>query len=401
VVGDGILGLNIAWELSERNLRVVVFCKPHDASPQADTLRNHGWLQSGLLYAASPNAGNRKAAWEMRESAKNMLQRASMTYPEARGVFRMPAESQQATEFVNAVGELGMSKLVERINEREARERLGPFFLPSFIHFLVPDTTFDQAELLNILRWRLERHFHVEFRPEEVSLVQESASSSGFVIQSQGVLFEAQHTFLCAGSGNVSLLQQLGLSTPLAVFRSALMDVPLGGVMNTPLLVDLSRESSSHVTAGLSVAHHEPCPNMPEGCLVIGSRSRRKLINPEVREVSQEEAADLEKLAPEAIRRHPAFRDRRFVAGHKTEGVDELGVPSVNATFHQWPEYPGLVSANPGKATLAFYSAKRATKDIISRKATAARFIRTLSGVKYHTHPELYYRHVNDLKKVQ
>ena len=53
ILGGGILGVLTALLASERGLRVVLYRLSDRKVPNADSLRNHAWLQSGLHYARS------------------------------------------------------------------------------------------------------------------------------------------------------------------------------------------------------------------------------------------------------------------------------------------------------------------------------------------------------------
>ena len=51
IVGGGILGTAVAALASQSGYRVLVLRLGDGGIPRADTLRNQGWLQSGLLYS--------------------------------------------------------------------------------------------------------------------------------------------------------------------------------------------------------------------------------------------------------------------------------------------------------------------------------------------------------------
>src|ERR1700733_4286306 len=103
IVGGGIQGLITAIVAHERGFQdIVVFDStvPHDLGP--DTLRNHSWLQSGLLYAFDALTSSdmplskrkMRAALQMFDSGRQMLERFSVPFPSRKGVFRLPDESQ-------------------------------------------------------------------------------------------------------------------------------------------------------------------------------------------------------------------------------------------------------------------------------------------------------------------
>jgi hypothetical protein len=49
----------------------------------------------------------------------------------------------------------------------------------------------------------------------------------------------------------------------------------------------------------------------------------------------------------------------RVIAGYKTEACDAEGKSSVRHWLGEWPDYPHLIAAVPGKATQALYVAER------------------------------------------
>jgi glycine/D-amino acid oxidase-like deaminating enzyme len=218
----------------------------------ADTLRNHAWLQSGLLYAKS----NFEAARTLSEWGKRMLIEFGYLVPEVRGVFRFSDDGGESErEFKDRVERLQLSHDVIRMSQDEARNALGMFFLPGFIHYLVPDTPFDEAFLLHVARQRaMARRMHL--RKARISLIKRADSNQGFVIQvNDRDILESRYTVLCAGAGLPRLLEQLGLTHELAVFRSALLRIDNGNVLRVPLLVDISEGLP---TSGLSVIQHDP-----------------------------------------------------------------------------------------------------------------------------------------------
>src|SRR5690348_11416844 len=121
-----MLGRVLAARLSKRTRKkVIVFESPDQFGLSADTLRNHAWLQSGLLYA-------QEASWasaEMMHQSGDMLFRtAGLPRPTERGVFRF-REEQERTFRENA---RRLNLPINRLPERTAREVLGAFFQSDF-----------------------------------------------------------------------------------------------------------------------------------------------------------------------------------------------------------------------------------------------------------------------------
>src|SRR5688572_7008469 len=87
VIGGGILGVMAGLLAAEKGLRVIVYRLTDVKAPQADSLRNHAWLQSGLLYARELTLA---AVRQMNFSGRALFDKFAMALPPLRGVFRVP-----------------------------------------------------------------------------------------------------------------------------------------------------------------------------------------------------------------------------------------------------------------------------------------------------------------------
>lgn len=356
IVGGGILGLMTAHVAYKRGFRdITIYEAPGSLNLNADSLRNHAWLQSGLLYGKS----NRVTAKILSQWGGEMLKAFGYPPPQTKGIFRLPDDDEESErEFNDRVEYLLIASKVRRLTENEARQALGAFFKSGFIHYWVPDTPFDEAFLLHKARQRAKA-LNINLRRAKVSVIKRGEPSAGSVIEVDGQhVVESKNTILCAGSGLPALLDALGVEHPLAVFRSALLRIARGNVLRTPLLVDISEGQS---TSGLSVVQHSAAVVPPKGCLVIGSKDRVRLTPEEVktRVVTRQEDERLKDLIPRSLL--PAKRgvELRVEAGYKTEACDENGNPSVAHWIKTWDTHPGLVAAVPGKATQALYVAEK------------------------------------------
>lgn len=287
-----------------------------------------------------------------------MLEEFGYLPPETKGIFRLADNGGESErEFKERAKRLRLTKRISRLEEGEARRALGPFFHPYFIHYLVPDTPFDEAYLLSMARHRAKT-LNIYLRRAEITLIKKPETSGGLVIQvGDKDVIESRYTVLCAGAGLPVLLDGLGVTHPLAVFRSALLRVARGNVMRVPMLVDISEDMPS---SGLSVIQHSPDVVEPNGCLVIGSKDRVRLKPGEVstREVSRQEDENLQQYIPPILLPLERGVELRVEAGHKTEACDAHGNPSVAHWIDTWSEHPGLVAAVPGKATQALFVAE-------------------------------------------
>jgi glycine/D-amino acid oxidase-like deaminating enzyme len=363
VVGGGILGLMVAHTAHDRGFRdITVYESPGPLNLNCDTLRNHAWLQSGLLYAET----NQLAAKIMWEWGRRMLRRFSVPIPQEKGVFRI-AKDEGPESFYRRAEALSISSHIARIEDRMAEQILGPFFDTGFIHFWVPDAPFDEKLLLCVARERA-RALNIRIQTANVRLLTDSSSEPGYLLDIDGQRLESQYVALCAGAGLLSLLKPLRAKHPLAVFRSALLRVARSEVMRTPLLVDVSKDRP---TSGLSVIQHSPKLIPPKGCLVVGSKDRTRLQPDDVerRVVPPPEDDNLQRLLPDVLRPKQRGFELRVVAGHKTEACDKKGKPSIDHWIGVWKNYPGLIAAVPGKATQALYVADQVLQKLLRKKA--------------------------------
>ncbi len=356
IIGCGIEGLMTALLAAQRGLPdVLVFDAPDAKNLGADSQRNHAWLQSGLLYEGN----NMVAARQMYFWGREMHRIVSLPIPQTGGIFRYSSE-ESAAGFCEKAKKLKMESSINRITDDAARKALGAFYLPKWHHFEVPDTPFNEADLMTLAK-RQAQEYGVKFRKAKVELVREPRAPQGYLVKAGDELIEPMFLVLSAGAGLIDLLDQLGINHPLKVFRSALLRLRCGDILKTPLFVD---NSTGQPTSGLSVVQHSSQVLPPDGCLVIGSRARQQLTPEEARarEVTPEEEQALQRMIPPQLLPPPSVRrpQRTSIAGHKTEALDSDGKPSVNVWIKTWPaEYPGLIAAIPGKATLGLFAAKQ------------------------------------------
>lgn len=352
------MGLMTAHAAYKRGYRdITIYEAPGALNLNADTLRNHAWLQSGLLYAKT----NRTAAKILSGWGERMLKDFGYPPPQTKGIYRLIDDGESEREFKDRAEYLLIASKVRRLSDNEARQALGAFFKPDFVHYSVPDTPFDEAFLLNKARHRA-RALNINLKQAHVSLVKKTDAPAGFVMLIDGQhLLEAKHTVLCAGAGMLDLLDPLCVEHPLAVFRSALLRVGRSNVMKTRLLVDISENQP---TSGLSVIQHDAGAVPPNGCLVVGSKDRERLTPQQVRErvVPRQEDKKLQSLIPTGLLPTRRGAELRVEAGYKTEACDKNGNPSVSHWVEGWAQYPGTVAAVPGKATQALYTAEEIIK---------------------------------------
>jgi FAD dependent oxidoreductase len=343
IVGGGILGRVVAYLAGLAGWEdVIVFQSGDGTALTADSQRNHSWFQSGLLYGAS----NPVAAEKMMLSGKNLMRAAAVPEPTDRGIFR--TDRRDADDLLGRSEALRIK--VRRMSQDEALDALGPFYVDGFEHFSVPDTVMDEATILQRLQLRAQG-FGVSFRVAKIT----ARRSNGYTfLDVDGRQLQPSRLLLCAGAGNVALLEQLELDSPLHIFQSPLLVMNCGVAMKVPLLADISKSMS---TSGLTVVQHGACAEDPIGRCVIGNRGRIEIARqaiPSNRILSKPEQLELLSLVPAALVgcRH------RFTAGWKTEAMNS-GVSSIDPWIGEWAECPDVLAAVPGKATLSYHVARK------------------------------------------
>lgn len=368
IVGCGIEGLMTGLIAAEHGLKdVVVYDVPESKNLGPDSLRNHAWLQSGLLYSDKKNrpAGLRMWAW-----GRRMHEILGLSIPDIPGVFRLHGET-SADAFREWATDLKILNTIHLLDEGRARMMLGAFYQEGFIHYQVPDTLFKEADIMNKAKY-LARENGVHFRKSRVDFIPEPNCPIGFLIKTDDGVVEAKFVILCAGRGILALLNQLGVEHPLTVFQSCLLRVRCGDVMQIPLLVDISEGMP---TSGLSVVQHTSLALPPDGCLVIGNKARRALQAEEIllRKVTPDEDYNLRKMVPLGLIPEERGHALSVIACCKTEALVKTPESSVNSLVktpessvdswkESWPQHPGLVAVVPGKATLSLYAAYEALK---------------------------------------
>ena len=342
VVGGGILGLMVAVLLAEEGRQVDVFVSPQP-EPRSDSQRNHSWLQSGLLYPG--NIISRRMYYD----GLGLLDHFVVPHPTKQGIFRF-SSSKEVEVFLAHAKEVQLLGKVEEVSDAEARRELGAFYQPGCFHFRVPDAPFPEAEVMERARSRA-RVLGVRFWESRVDIEPDPASETGYVLVTENQRIIPRLTVVCAGAGTPRLLSGLNIQHPLVVNQSVLLVIKEVGAMRVPLLADR--------TTGLTVVAWDTREIPPRGRLVVGAGDRRELGLKEqdlVRKVRPSEQDSLIRLLPSDL---PLTRgNHRFTAGQKTDVVMN-GKSQVAPWVHACEDFPGLIFAIPGKATLAFAVAQR------------------------------------------
>lgn len=351
VVGGGILGSIVGHLAAIAGFETVVYRVGDALRPEADSLRNHGWLQSGLLYAGDRH----EVAARMRWSGRRMLRKYGLAPPTARGIFRVANEA-AADALLADARSIRLQGQVERLSESENRRILGPFHLPGRPCFSVPDAPFNQAQLLQEVR-REGAKDGARYRDVKEPVSLKPVGTGRFILCTPDGELQPDATVVAAGCATSSLLLPLGIRAPLAVYRSPLLNMRADALLQeTPLFVDRS--------TALSAVRHEST-SWGGNVLVVGDRTRSLMppAEPMIRKITRAEEESLLLLLPPDIR--PTRDVCRGTAGFKTEGFNDDGESSIEPWIFAPPEWPSLLAAVPGKATMSL-----ATAEAVIRRVT-------------------------------
>ena len=135
---------------------------------RADTLRNQGWLQSGLIYVGKigqtrngkPISGDNRDKDEVRKRGRiladqmyvaglTMLDGLEIPRPKVkdRGILRVYQDDDNERTFLADAEYLGFKDVVQKLPADMVRQRLGPLFEEGS-YYVIPDAPFPEAMAL-------------------------------------------------------------------------------------------------------------------------------------------------------------------------------------------------------------------------------------------------------------
>ncbi|HEY6249614.1 MAG TPA: FAD-binding oxidoreductase [Candidatus Angelobacter sp.] len=393
VIGGGILGVILARLAAERGWRTVLFRMSDARTPNADTLRNQSWLQSGLRYIRI----DKVLATKMWVHGRRMHEFFAMKPPEGHGVIQVGSDEEAAAIYEDAE-ELGVRSQIRELAPEAARLLLGPLHCKSGVAFETPECPFEEALLLNEAR-ETARAAGAELREvsEPVELLPIPQLNPSHRLRVDGREIEAGVTVLAAGAGNVPLLKSLSRTMRLELRQTPLLVVPGEPLIQCPILLDRS--------AGLSVVAHRPGTCRSDGCMVIGTDVLEESVEyclPAMRRVGAPIREDFCRKLPSCIRERLA--QARFTAGQEPIPYkDGVRLQAIGPWIETVDGHPDVIVALPGRATLALHAAESVVEKISSDAPKAKTHDScTLPGedwsnrIKIHMHYEEQYDGMND-----
>lgn len=393
VVGGGLLGMCIAALLSQDGTgRDVLVCRLSDRSvPHADTLRNQSWLQSGLRYFKAGQFDDRlRFAKRMYVARKALHDAVGFDLPDGIGVFRMRNEA-EASELVDRATQFGVA--LKRLDNAQARAMIGDtFFKAGSPYFVTPETTFEEAAILDELRARVAARGNAHEVAAPVTIAEDGSAPCGVVLQLGDVTIHASTTILAAGAGNIPLLDKLGLKPELQIDRTPLLVIADGTLVpKARVFVDRVRQCS--------VICHPPNRAMPKGSLVIGVDGTTDedvpFRPPAERRISSKTYELLWAALPPVLRTSHEMQSRvtaGFEVKHRSSA--STSIPWISTGYEK---FPGLIAAIPGRATLSMDVAAKVAEQIQSAGVhQLAHFQESRWTDAIYMHHTPFYDHMND-----
>lgn len=340
-----MLGVTLAYYLGLKKLNVILLKQSDRLTPKASSLRNHGWLQSGLLYGPSmPHLATRMWVW-----GRRFLREFGVKPPEERGIFYCPPD--EAADLCSLAMRLNIP--IEGLRPHDLPGVLGPLYTRNTEGFWVPDAPFDEAGLITAIR-NAARYAGGQMidLDEPVHLIEHKVDECG--VRSGDHVYHAGFTFICAGAGTPRLLEELSLQHPLAVYRS--------GLLRLPHFADIRTNLAVSYPSGLTLLHQPTNLTTSGKCTIAGNRDRLPVqANQLSHQLSPAELQSLLRSLPLSIRMRLQYADYPATACFKTE-AQQNGTPSVEPWFEEIKPYKGLYAAVPGKATMALWTARETLK---------------------------------------
>ncbi len=355
ILGGGMLGTSVAALASGAGYRVLVVRMSDKGIPRADTLRNQGWLQSGLLYPFNlftKDEDFRRVGAMTYFGGREMLAQCGMEPAGERAVVRVLNQSRIATLEQRARILRLRPENFRRLATDEAQACLGYLYESNSSYFVCPDCPFDEAAVLSHLRDAAAAE-GAEFCEidEPVTLAR---NRDLIEIRWGATVLQSAVTLIVAGAGGLELAGQLGCDVPAHLRQTPLLVHSGTCGLPSPILVDFDR--------GFAAVKHECIES--NGALVVGTRIHRQpaaFLPPHERRISREDTRAFRKAL------HPEL-DKNLPSGRFTAGFEVMPTVAAGVTFVEpfVKRFDNVVFASPGHATLGLRAARKALSEVIS-----------------------------------
>jgi glycine/D-amino acid oxidase-like deaminating enzyme len=359
ILGGGILGTAVAAKASAAGMGVVLFRLNDRDRPRADTLRNQGWLQSGIMYPIHHFRDQRQYrlfALKTFEAGREMLEDCGLPIPGPGGIIGVNAperieDLKLKARLLNKVPQ----KAFRRLETDEARDVVGEWAEEGVEYYRIPDAPFDEAAVVNHLRDEALKN-GAELVDLSAPAQLECRSDSIFVRYGEEAI-EAPLTLVAAGAGSFDLMAQVGMFVEHTLHRTPLLVGRGACSMPADIFVDTKN--------GCSAVHHK-CTDMEHGAVVVGTRVKCEnagFFYPDDRRIPPCEIEEMRENL------HPGFE--RLLPGRYTAGYEVIPPARSGRTqYEPWIVDSGsVVFCSPGRATVALRAAQELVEEVLKPKS--------------------------------
>lgn len=354
IVGCGALGTLVAAEMRVlgEEITVAAFRLSDRARPQAESLRNQGWWQSGIRYVTpDPIAG-----LAMREARSELREYLGAKTGEDIGIIQMDAADEP--RFLAQEGSI-FRREIRKLPKRRAQQLLGSVWDDSSVCYEVPEQHLDIPTMIETARDFAVQQKVVFREVNEVRLErQRGYPSVRLVVDGQRV--EALVVVFTAGCGNLRFMEELGHEEKYKIHQTPLLVVSGSPAVQVPIVVDRKN--------GMSIVSHRPCDRIANGCMIIGAAKGKPI--PAYSEASERcvTESEAESILSVVGRILPSLRSDstayRFTAGWEPLPPNGSHVSPRVLPFPANHEHHDVLFAFCGRATLALDAARDVVKAI-------------------------------------
>jgi len=354
IVGGGILGSALASLAAGYGLDPLVLRRSDAGAPNADTLRNQGWLQSGIMYPIGHFANEQAyAAFAARTyiAGRELLAMCGLPVPQCSGLLGVNGDF----HLQQVARKRQLLKLSERefaqLEEAEAKRVMGAHYEAGSTYYRIPDGPFNEAAILNHFREEATQAGATFLEVNQPVRLERSA-------EAVKVLFDGREmtsptVVVTAGAGSFSLMQQCGVTLNGDLQRTPLVVGEAPPDMPAAIIVDLGR--------GFSAVRHNQ--GAAGAAVVMGTRTKtRPAPDPVQRFIPVADQEEFSNFVPPGFQTSVATG--RYTAGYEVMPKRDIGV----SAYEPWIHSDGpVIFASPGRATVSALAAQSVLAEVITR----------------------------------
>ncbi|MER9877948.1 FAD-binding oxidoreductase [Mesorhizobium sp. M0118] len=356
IIGGGILGSATAALAAGMGLDPLVVRRPDTVSPNADTLRNQGWLQSGVMYPISHFASEQAYANFAAQTffaGRELLAMCGLPVPQGRGLLGV-SDASRLAELTRKRQLLRLSRHeFAQIETAEAKRIMGKHYEKLSIYFWIPDGPFDEAAVLSHFRAEATRDGAVFIEVDEPVRLERS-SNMVTVKFGDGRQITSPTVVVAAGAGSFGLMHQCGVKLVGELQRTPLVVGDAPADMPASIVVDLGR--------GFSAVRHERGSSTGPA-VVMGTRTKSRHDGAPKRVISLAEQEEFSTFVPPGFQ--ASMARGRYTAGYEVMPNRGLGI----SPYEPWIHPDGsVIFASPGRATVSALAAQRLVAAVLDRR---------------------------------